>query len=65
MWAINVGCGRVSAAWQTTGGTPLHVASKNGHVEVVRALLGAGAAVSQAMVRDDWGGGWCLVVRGW
>ncbi len=30
--------------------TPLYVASQNGHVEAVRALLGAGAAVNQAKV---------------
>ncbi len=30
--------------------TPLYIASWKGHVECVRALLGAGAAVNQAMV---------------
>jgi hypothetical protein len=30
--------------------TPLLVASKNGHVECVRALLGGGAAINQATV---------------
>ena len=35
---------------QTDGATPLYVASKNGHVEAVRALLDAGAAVNQASV---------------
>ncbi len=48
---------RVSAAWQGTGGTPLFVASHSGHVGVVRALVQAGAAVNQARVRDDSGGG--------
>ncbi len=38
------------AAWQTSGATPLHVASNNGHVECVRTLLGGGAAINQAMV---------------
>jgi hypothetical protein len=38
---------------QTTGATPLHVASVSGHVEVVRALVGAGVAVNQAMVSVD------------
>ena len=36
---------------QTDGYTPLHAASRDGHVEVVRALLGGGAAVNQGMVR--------------
>ena len=58
-----VGCVRVSGVWQTNGCTPLYVASHNGHVEVVRALVGAGAAVNQAKVR--WGGACqlCSVVR--
>ena len=49
-------CVRVSGGRQTDGCTPLYVASHNGHVEVVRALVGAGAAVNQARVRDDCGG---------
>ena len=51
--------------WQTDGWTPLHAASQDGHVEVVRALVEAGAAVNQAAVREDWSGCWCLGVRGW
>ncbi len=39
---------------QTDVATPLYAASFNGHVEVVRALLGAGEAVNQAKV--SWGG---------
>ena len=35
---------------QSTGATPLYIASQNGHVECVRALLGGGAAINQAMV---------------
>ncbi len=35
---------------QTNGATPLYIASANGHVEAVRALVGLGAAVNQAMV---------------
>ena len=57
-------CVRVSAAVQTDGRTPLYVASQKGNVEVVRALMGAGAAVNQARVREDWGGCWCSGVRG-
>ncbi len=37
-------------AWQTDETTPLYVASYNGHVECVRALLGGGAAINQATV---------------
>jgi hypothetical protein len=36
--------------WQTDGATPLYVASCNGHVECVRALLDGGAAINHAMV---------------
>ncbi len=53
---------RVSGVWQTDGVTPVYAASQNGHVEVARALVGAGAAVNQARVRDDCGGSWCSVV---
>ncbi len=53
----------VSGVWQTDCVTPLLIASQNGHVEVVRALAGAGAAVNQATVRGDCGGGSCSVVR--
>ncbi len=38
------------AVLQTGGATPLFIASQNGHVECVRALLGGGAAIDQAMV---------------
>jgi ankyrin repeat protein len=48
-------CVFVSAAAQTSGATPLFMASLNGHVEVVRALVEAGASVNQAKVRDDLG----------
>ena len=58
LWAAIVGSVRVSGVWQTDGCTPLYVASQKGHVEVVRALVGAGAAVNQARVREDW---WVLV----
>ncbi len=54
----------VCVVWQTDGWTPLCIVSHNGHVEVVRALVGAGAAVNQAEVREDWGGCWCSGVRG-
>jgi hypothetical protein len=49
---------------QTDGRTPLYAASNHGHVEVVTALVGAGAAVNQAKVREDWGNCWCWAVRG-
>jgi hypothetical protein len=64
VWAIVVLCVRVFG-WQTDGFTPLYAASQEGHVEVVMALVGAGAAVSQADVREDWSGCWCLGVRVW
>ena len=37
---------------QTDGATPLLVASEEGHVAVVKALVKAGATVDQAMVWD-------------
>jgi hypothetical protein len=37
-------------AWQTNGATPLFIASQEGRVECVLALLGGGAAINQAMV---------------
>ncbi len=39
---------------QACCGSPLYVASQNGHVEVVRALLGAGADICQATVSWAW-----------
>jgi hypothetical protein len=65
VWAIVVPCVRGCVVWQTDGLTPLYIASRNGHVEVVRALVGAGAAVNQATVREYWGGCWCSGVGGW
>ena len=56
VWAIVMLCVCVCAVWQTDGFTPLFIASHNGHVEVVRALVRAGAAVNQAVVREDLGG---------
>ena len=35
---------------QTSGATPLCIASENGHVECVRTLLDRGAAINQAEV---------------
>ncbi len=57
-------CVRVSVVWQTDGTTPLYAACRNGHVEVVRSLVGAGAAVNQADVCDDWGCCLYSVMRG-
>ncbi len=39
-----------AVAWQIEGSTPLCVASNNGHVECVQALLDRGAAINQANV---------------
>jgi hypothetical protein len=36
---------------QRNGATPLYMASQNGHVECVQALLDRGAAINQATVR--------------
>jgi hypothetical protein len=49
-------CLHVGCLWgvQTDGRTPLYAASNYGHVEVAKALVGAGAAVNQADVRDHW-----------
>ena len=38
---------------QADSWTPLYVASLNGHVDAVRALLDAGAAVNRAAVSVD------------
>ncbi len=65
MWAIAVLSVCVCVVWQTDGATPLYAASQEGHDEVVRALVGAGAAVNQAAVREDLGGCWCSGVRWW
>jgi hypothetical protein len=35
---------------QASGATPLYIASENGHVECVRALLDRGASINQAEV---------------
>jgi hypothetical protein len=51
--------------WQTDGCTPLYAASVKSHVEAARALVGAGAAVNQARVRDDRGGSRCSAAREW
>jgi ankyrin repeat protein len=40
---------------QADGRTPLFMASVNGHVEAVVALVGAGAAVNEALVSVDGG----------
>ncbi len=64
VWAIIVLCIRLCVVRQADGRTPLYIASLNGHVEVVRALVGAGAAVNQAKVRYYLGGCWCPGVRG-
>ena len=37
-------------AWQTDGSTPLFIASENGFVKCVQALLDGGAAINQATV---------------
>jgi hypothetical protein len=42
----------VCVVWQTDGVTPLFVASQSGHIEAVTALVGVGAAVNQAAVRE-------------
>ncbi len=44
MWLVS------RAVLQTSGWTPLLVASENGHVECVWALLAGGAAIDQARV---------------
>ncbi len=47
-------CAGVVGMWvlQTDGASPLYVASQNGHVEVVRALVVARADVGQATVSE-------------
>ena len=55
---------------QTSGATPLFIASQSGHVECVRALLDRDAAINQATVgftiwMAEYCGGWvCAVMCG-
>jgi hypothetical protein len=55
--------------FQTDGTTPLYVASEEGHVECVRGLLGAGAAVNQENVGCSssmaWRGGGAVCGDAW
>jgi hypothetical protein len=39
--------------WQSGGDSPLYIASKEGHVNMVKALLRAGVDVNETTVRDD------------
>jgi ankyrin repeat protein len=45
-------CWFLHVSVQSEGETPLCIASRNGHVDVVRALVRAGAVVDQTAVRD-------------
>ncbi len=56
------GCGCLVLVVQGNGRTPLISASQNGHVEAVRTLLDAGAAVNQDDVSGDGGTRACCVV---
>jgi hypothetical protein len=51
--SLCLGDAGLSMVAQADDSTPLYVASKEGHLTVVKALLRAGVAVSEAMVRDD------------
>ena len=63
MWASILRSVRVCVVCQTNGGTPLYAASQNGHVEVVRALVEAGAAPNQGKVRNEvFGWAWMIGV---
>ncbi len=54
----------VSGTEQADGCTPLYIACKFGRIEVVRALLAAGAAVNQTMVRCRWRRGHAVLSGG-
>lgn len=43
----------VCMVWQSGGDSPLYIASKEGHVNMVKALLRAGVDVNETTVRDD------------
>jgi hypothetical protein len=49
-WSLCDMCVFVAVDGQSTGSTPLIAASLAGHVEFVRALVRAGAALNQAEV---------------
>ena len=51
--SLCLGDAGLSMVSQADDSTPLYVASKEGHLNVVKALLRAGVAVNEAMVRDD------------
>ena len=55
LWALILWCVFVCVVWQTYGWAPLYVASEEGHVQVVRALVEAGAPLNQADVGDHCG----------
>jgi hypothetical protein len=51
-------CAVCRVVWQTDGATPLFLASEDGHVECVLALLRGGAAINQATVGSVWSTTW-------
>jgi hypothetical protein len=59
-------CSVCRVAWQVEGATPLYIASQNGHVECLWALLSGGAATNPATVGSaksmTWPCGGCVRV---
>ena len=69
LWSVTILFGRPAWTQRITrqnGASPVYIASQNGHVEVVRVLIAAGADVKACReVRGCMGGLWASEARWW